>query len=77
MVLVVSGSTARRAIGEDDAPIDSAIVGIILGVTAVILGIVEFVYILALSNLAKDPANAAIINQFTDQVEQQLRQMQK
>ena len=25
MVLVVSGSTARRAIGEDDAPIDSAI----------------------------------------------------
>ena len=29
MVLVVSGSTARRAIGEDDAPIDSAIVGII------------------------------------------------
>ena len=77
MVLVVSGSTARRAIGEDDAPIDSAIVGIILGVTAVILCIVEFVYILALSNLAKDPANAAIINQFMDQVEQQLRQMQK
>lgn len=29
MVLVVSGSTARRAIGEDDEPIDSAIVGII------------------------------------------------
>ena len=29
MVLVVSGSTARRAIGEDDAPLDSAIVGII------------------------------------------------
>ena len=25
MVLVVSGSTARRAIGEDDAPTDSAI----------------------------------------------------
>ena len=28
-VLVVSGSTARRAIGSDEAPIDSAIVGII------------------------------------------------
>ncbi len=28
-VLVVSGSTARRAIGSDDAPVDSAIVGII------------------------------------------------
>ena len=28
-VLVVSGSTARKAIGSDDAPIDCAIVGII------------------------------------------------
>ena len=28
-VLVVSGSTARRAIGNDNSPIDSAIVGII------------------------------------------------
>ena len=28
-VLVVSGSTARRALGSDDAPVDSAIVGII------------------------------------------------
>lgn len=28
-VLVVSGSTARKAMGSDDAPIDSAIVGII------------------------------------------------
>ena len=28
-VLVVSGSTARRAVGEDDTPVDCAIVGII------------------------------------------------
>lgn len=28
-VLVVTGSTARRAAGSDDSPIDSAIVGII------------------------------------------------
>ncbi len=28
-VLVVQGSTARRAIGSDDLPIDAAIVGII------------------------------------------------
>jgi ethanolamine utilization protein EutN len=28
-VLVVSGSTARRAFGRDDIPIDAAIVGII------------------------------------------------
>lgn len=28
-VLVVSGSTARRAVGHDNAPVDAAIVGII------------------------------------------------
>lgn len=28
-VLVVTGSTARRALGSDDLPVDSAIVGII------------------------------------------------
>jgi ethanolamine utilization protein EutN len=28
-VLVVSGSTARRAVGADDRPVDCAIVGII------------------------------------------------
>lgn len=28
-VLVVSGSTARRAVGNDESPIDAAIVGII------------------------------------------------
>lgn len=28
-VLVVSGSTARRAVGEDERPVDAAIVGII------------------------------------------------
>ena len=28
-VLVVSGSTARRALGRDDLPVDCAIVGII------------------------------------------------
>ena len=28
-VLVVSGSTARRALGKDDLPVDCAIVGII------------------------------------------------
>lgn len=55
----------------------TAVAGIILGIIAVILGILEFVYIMALSNLAKDPANAALINQFVEQIEQQMRQMQQ
>lgn len=55
----------------------TAIAGIILGVIAVILGILEFVYIMAISSLAKDPANAALINQFVEQIEQQMQQMQQ
>ena len=40
----------------------TAIFGIVLGVIAVVLGIGEFVYFMALSSLVKDPANAALIS---------------
>lgn len=52
----------------------TAIFGIVLGVIAVVLGIGEFVYFMALSSLVKDPANAALINEFMEQLEQQLQQ---
>ena len=45
-----------------------------LGVIAVVLGIGEFVYFMSLSSLVKDPANAALINEFMEQLEQQLQQ---
>ena len=40
---------------------------------AIILG-VGVVYFMALSSLVKDPANAALINEFMEQLEQQLQQ---
>lgn len=52
----------------------TAVFGIVLGIIAVVLGIGEFVYFMALSNLVKDPANAALINKFMEQLEQQLQQ---
>ena len=56
------------------SPFTTAIFGIVLGVIAVVLGIGEFVYFMALSSLVKDPANAALINEFMEQLEQQLQQ---
>ena len=51
----------------------TAIAGIILGVIAILLGIGEFVYALTITNLMKDPANAAAFNQFFEQFQQQFR----
>ena len=41
--------------------------GIILGVIVVLLGIGEFFYVLTITNLMKDPANAAAFNEFFEQ----------
>ncbi|MFQ8776777.1 MAG: hypothetical protein ACLR78_04200 [Roseburia sp.] len=48
------------------------VAGIILGVIAVLLGIGEFFYVLTITNLMKDPANAAAFNEFFEQFQQQL-----
>ena len=50
----------------------SAVAGIILGVIAVLLGIGEFFYVLTITNLMKDPANAAAFNEFFEQFQRQL-----
>ena len=44
----------------------------ILGVIAVLLGIGEFFYVLTITNLMKDPANAAAFNEFFEQFQRQL-----
>ena len=49
----------------------TAIAGIILGVIAILLGVGEFFYVLTITNLMKDPANAAAFNQFFEQFQQQ------
>lgn len=50
----------------------TAAAGIILGVIAVLLGIGEFFYVLTITNLMKDPANAAAFNEFFEQFQRQL-----
>ena len=64
-------------ISKKDMPMSGiAITGIVLGVLGVLLGVGEFFYSLALSNLLKDPANAAIINELIEQLEQQMYPVQ-
>ena len=55
----------------------TAIAGIILGTISILLGIGEFIYFMALSSLLKDPANAALVNEFMQQLEQQMQQIQQ
>ena len=50
----------------------TAVAGIILGVIAVLLGIGEFFYVLTITNLMKDPANAAAFNEFFEQFQKQM-----
>ena len=50
----------------------TAAAGIVLGVIAVLLGIGEFFYVLTITNLLKDPANAAAFNEFFEQFQKQL-----
>ena len=45
---------------------------VVLGVIAIILGVVEFFYSLWLSDLIKDPANIAMVNQLVEQVQREM-----
>ena len=67
------GAVCFAIISKKDQPFrGTAIAGIILGVIAVLLGIGEFFYVLTITNLMKDPANAAAFNEFFEQFQQQL-----
>ena len=50
-----------------------AIAGIILGIFCIVLGIGEFLYVMALSSFMSDPENAAMFNEFYNQLERQLQ----
>ena len=67
------GAVCFAIISKKNQPFrGTAIAGIILGVIAVLLGIGEFFYVLTITNLMKDPANAAAFNEFFEQFQQQL-----
>ncbi len=74
-IIMGVGAVIFAVISKKGQPMyGTAIAGMILGIIAVVLGIGEFIYFMALSTLVKDPANAAIINEFMEQLEQQLQQ---
>ncbi len=74
-IIMGVGAVIFAVISKREQPMyGTAIAGMILGIIAVVLGIGEFIYFMALSNLVKDPANAALINEFMEQLEQQLQQ---
>lgn len=76
-IIMGVGAIAFAVISKKGQPFyGTAIAGIILGAIAVLLGIGEFIYIMAVSSLLKDPENAAIINEFMRQLEQQMEQVQ-
>ena len=68
------GAVCFAVISKKDQPFrGTAIAGIILGVIAVLLGIGEFFYMMTITNLLKDPANAAAFNEFFEQFQQQFQ----
>lgn len=74
-IIMGVGAVIFAVISKKGQPMyGTAIAGMILGIIAVVLGIGEFIYFMILSTLVKDPANAAIINEFMEQLEQQLQQ---
>jgi len=76
-IIMGVGAILFAVISKKDQPFyGTAVAGIVLGAIAVILGVIEFAYIMYVSSLLKDPENAAIINEFMRQLEQQMQQMQ-
>ena len=69
-IILGVGAISIAIISQKEAPITKpAKAAIVLGVIAIVLGVVEFFYSLWLSDLIKDPANIAMINQLVEQVQ--------
>ncbi len=68
------GAIAFAVISKKGQPFSGpAIAGIVLGALCILFGIGEFIYIMVISALMKDPENAALFNQLYEQMEQSLR----
>ena len=75
-IILGVGAIAFAVISKQGRPMTGpAIAGTILGAFCIVLGIGEFLYILAVSAFMKDPENAAMFNEIYNQLEQQMNQM--
>ena len=69
-IILGVGAISIAFISKKEAPMTKpAKAAVVLGVIAIILGVVEFFYSLWLSDLIKDPANIAMVNQLVEQVQ--------
>ena len=69
-IILGVGAISIAFISKKEAPMTKpAKTAIVLGTIAIILGVVEFFYSLWLSDLIKDPANIAMVNQLVEQVQ--------
>lgn len=74
-IIMGVGAILFAIISKKEQPLyGTAVAGVIFGSMAVVLGVCEFFYIMHISTLLKDPENAAMINEFLRQLEQQLKQ---
>ena len=76
-IILGVGAVSFAVISKKGQPFSgTAIAGIVLGIICILLGIGEFLYVLAFTSFMNDPENAAMFNEIYEQMEQQLQQMQ-
>jgi len=72
-IILGVGAISIAIISKKGEPMTrTAITAVVLGVIAIILGVVEFFYSLWLSDLLKDPNNIAMFNQMFEQVQNEM-----
>ena len=72
-IILGVGAISIAIISKKGEPMTkTAITAVVLGVIAIILGLVEFFYSLWLTDLIKDPNNIAMFNQLFDQVQNEM-----
>lgn len=71
-IIMGVGAISIAIISKKGEPMTkTAIAAVVLGVIAIVLGVVEFFYSLWLSDLLKDPANIAMFNQLVERFERE------
>lgn len=72
-IILGVGAISIAIISKKGEPMTkTAIAAVVLGVSAIILGLVEFFYSLWLTDLLKDPDNIAMFNQLFEQIQNEM-----
>lgn len=72
-IILGVGAISIAIISKKGEPMTkTAVTAVVLGVIAIVLGVVEFFYSLWLSDLMKDPNNIAMFNQMIEQIQNEM-----